>query len=70
MDGLEMEVTMTDDVVLHTGLGPDSLITLSNCEVREKDEFRHRDVDVIIARRLEVVGGYLCERIMQRWKRK
>lgn len=45
MDGLDMEVTMTDDVVLDTGLVPDSLVTSSIWEGEEKHDFRSRDLD-------------------------
>ena len=43
IDGLDMEVTMTDDIVLHAVLAPDSSVTLSSCCRQRKTE---RDVEV------------------------
>lgn len=44
MHGLDMEVTMTDDVVLNSVLGPDSSTALSSCVGRRKEK---RDVQVL-----------------------
>jgi len=44
IDGLDIEVTIMDDVVLNAGLGDDSLITLPSCEGREKNAFNHLDL--------------------------
>lgn len=57
---------MTDDVVLHTVLGPDSLMTLSSCANRERETRRGVQVFTYYHSHCQSVVGNLNNGMKQR----